>query len=257
MNADSGTMFPGSRETVRAAFAAGMGVEPDAFETGALTIVERPAATPWYTAMVATFGNGTVIAVDTAYRDAVERNQPTPHYRAHYPEFLSTLVEEGSRRGERLAASSPSVLWALAQLPAERGAPAGLALRTVDKAWMDAEMPNRRFENGIGLPGVAGRDFRNRFASVLFDSRGEPVAAAGAFDTFGLFEIGVDVVREQRGKGLGPLVVAAVTREIVAAGETSFYGCAATNIRSQHTALACGFMPVASDTFVFPSGLGN
>ncbi len=234
-----------------------MGVEPEAFETGALTIVDRPEATPWYTAMAATFGNGTVIAVDPAYRETVERNQPTPHYRVHYPEFLYTLVEEGRRRGETLSASSPSVLWALGSLSAEPVIPAGLELRTVDASWMAAEMPHQRFENGIGLPGVAARDVRNRFASVLFDSGGEPVAVAGAFDNFGLLEVGVDVVREYRGRRLGPLVVAAVTREIVAAGDTPFYGCAATNIRSQHTALACGFIPVASDAFVFPTGAGS
>lgn len=256
MTNDTG-LFARSRETVRSTFAKGMGVEPDAFETSALTIVDRPVATPWYTAMAATFGNGTVIAVDPAYRELVEQRQPAPHYRVHYPEFLYTLVEEGARRGETLAASSPGVLWALGSLPAEPTGRDGLELRTVDADWMATEMPNRRFENGIGLPGVAGRDFRNRFASVLFDAGGEPVAVAGAFDNFGLLEIGVDVVREHRGNGLGPLVVAAVTREIVAAGDTPFYGCAATNIRSQHTALACGFIPVASDAFVFPSEPGG
>jgi hypothetical protein len=36
-------------------------------------------------------------------------------------------------------------------------------------------------------------------------------------------------------------------REILSRAETPFYGCAATNIRSQRTALASGFMPVYSD----------
>jgi predicted GNAT family acetyltransferase len=97
----------------------------------------------------------------------------------------------------------------------------------------------------VGEPGVAARDARNQYALVLFEND-EPVAVAGVFLTSGSHEIGVDVVRSKRGRGFGALVVAGAAREITARGGTPLYFCEATNIRSQRTALATGFLPVAS-----------
>jgi RimJ/RimL family protein N-acetyltransferase len=117
---------------------------------------------------------------------------------------------------------------------------------------MAAEMERRRFENGIGLPGEGGRSFRNRYGVALFDETGEPAAVAGVFFTYSdpIREIGVDVARPYRGRGLGKVVVAAGAREILDRGEVPLYGCAATNIRSQRTALAAGFLPAFSDASV-------
>ena len=111
-------------------------------------------------------------------------------------------------------------------------------------------MPRGRFENGVGRAGEDGREFRNRFGLVLYDAAGEPAAVAGAFETHGMLEIGVDVVRGHRGLGLGRLVVSALAREIVARGQVPFYGCGATNIRSHRTAEASGFAAVCSDNIV-------
>jgi RimJ/RimL family protein N-acetyltransferase len=92
---------------------------------------------------------------------------------------------------------------------------------------------------------------------VLFDATGAPVAVAGAFQTFGLLEIGVDVVPAFQGRGLAPLVVRAATAAILARGAEPFYACAATNIRSHRTALAAGFLPVCSDATVAPTPSGT
>jgi GNAT superfamily N-acetyltransferase len=115
---------------------------------------------------------------------------------------------------------------------------------------MNAEQQNHRFENGVGAAGKDGREFRNRFALALYDAAGEIAAVAGAFDTYGMLEIGVDVLRGKRGQGLGRLVVSAMAREIMQRGETPFYGCGATNIRSHLTAESCGFRAVLSDATV-------
>ena len=116
---------------------------------------------------------------------------------------------------------------------------------------MNAEQQNNRFENGVGAVGRDGRDVRNRLALALYDAAGEPAAVAGAFDTFGLLEIGVDVQRRHRGLGLGRLVVSRLARELMRRGETPFYGCGATNIRSHLTAESSGFRAVLSDAIVY------
>ena len=149
-----------------------------------------------------------------------------------------------------MEAYSPSLCFTIGDDPPEVLVPARFAIERADAAWMNAEQHNKRFENGVGEPGRGGRDFRNRFALVLRDAAGEPAAVAGAFETHGMLEIGVDVVRAHRGLGLGRLVVSALAREIIREGAVPLYGCGATNIRSHRTAESCGFRAICSDVFV-------
>jgi predicted GNAT family acetyltransferase len=86
---------------------------------------------------------------------------------------------------------------------------------------------------------------RNLYGVAIVEA-GSPVAIAGVFDTNGLAEIGVDVLRSHRGHGLGALVVELAASEIVARGDTAVYFCDAANIVSQRTALAAGFLPVSA-----------
>ena len=115
---------------------------------------------------------------------------------------------------------------------------------------MRATLSAGLFENGVGPVDSVRRASRNQFAMALFDAEGRPLAVAGAYLKYGAFEIGVDVIREYRGRGLGRLVVAALTSEIMERDGVPLYLCAATNIRSQRTALSSGFLPVMSDAFV-------
>jgi len=77
---------------------------------------------------------------------------------------------------------------------------------------------------------------------------GDRIAAvAGAWDdSAGVSEIGVDVARDYRGRGLAPVVVTGLARLIADAGNVPTYYCAPTNIRSHRNAIASGFTPVAS-----------
>ena len=243
--------FARQLEAVRAAVSAGMGCTPFSFEVDELTIVDRPDSAPSpYIAMVATFGIGTVASVDPSYRAFFEALPAGSPRSVFSPPFLAPLAAEAQRRDQRVVATPTALLWALSAPPAPPEVPAGLVLRPVDRAWMTAEQSSGSFENGAGEAGVAARAERNQYGFALVDGAGEPVAVGGVFDTLGLLEIGVDVVPGRRGEGLAPIVVAAAARAILDAGEVPFYACEATNIRSQRTALACGFLPVASDAFV-------
>jgi hypothetical protein len=246
-------LFPHYAAATRDAFARGLRCSLDDFEGERLTVVERPPEAVWATLMGVSFGTGTVLSVDPAYREFVEANPPEKHYRAMSAGFLKALADEGERRGEKLNFFTPSLCFAVATTPPDLPVPRGFELREHDAAWMNAEQANRRFENGVGEPGRDGREFRNSFALAIYDGRGEPAAVAGAFDTHGMLEIGVDVVRNHRGAGLGRLVVSAMTREIMRRGRVPFYGCAPSNIRSHRTAESCGFRIVCVDAFVGPA----
>jgi GNAT superfamily N-acetyltransferase len=243
-------LFKRYSKATREAYAQGLRCDVSAFESEALTIVDRPKESPWNTAIAATFGTGTVLCIDPAYREFVEANPPKKHYHAMSTAFFGAIAAEGQRRGVKLLFWSPGICFTIAEHPPELSVPAGFEFREQDAAWMNAEQQNHRFENGVGAAGKDGREFRNRFALALYDAAGEIAAVAGAFDTYGMLEIGVDVLRGQRGQGLGRLVVSAMAREIMRRGETPFYGCGATNIRSHVTAESCGFRAVLSDATV-------
>jgi predicted GNAT family acetyltransferase len=117
---------------------------------------------------------------------------------------------------------------------------------------MEAEQRNHRFENGVGEAGE-GREISNRFALAFYDVSGVLASVAGAFETYGMLEIGIDVVRPYRGRGLGRLAVSTLAREIMRRGEIPFYSCAATNIRSHATAESAGFRPIISRATVSPA----
>jgi hypothetical protein len=249
----TGDLFRHYSAAAREAYARGMDCSVDDFASEQLTIVERRAEQTWLTAYAATFGTGTVLSVDPAYREFVEANRPQKHYRALGATFLAAIAAEGERRERSLGYSTPSLCFTIAHEPPEVPLPDGFELREQDKDWMNAEMEAGRFENGAGAPHSGGREFRNRFAIALCGRDLTPVAVAGAFDTFGMLEIGVDVLRPERGRGYGRLVVSAMAREIMRRGEVPFYGCAPTNIRSQHTAASSGFRPVCADAVVWPN----
>jgi GNAT superfamily N-acetyltransferase len=248
-----GDLFRHYAQATREAFATGINCPVSAFEGDRLTIVDRHADADWYTILAVTFGTGTVVSIDPAYHAFAEANQPEKPSFAMRRAFLQQIVEEGARRGEKLAFSVPSLCFALADEPPELAPPPGLVFTREDAAWMNDAENGRRFENGAGGSG-SGREFRNRFALVLRDTAGEIAAVAGALETHGMLEIGVDVVREHRGLGLGRLAVSAVARAIIDEGKVPFYACSPTNIRSQRTAAASGFRIVCADAFVWIEG---
>jgi hypothetical protein len=239
-------------QATREAVARGLNVEPAAFDNEQLTFVDRQDSTPWFTVNAVTFGTGTVLCIDPAYREFAEANAPEKHYRAMSATFLQTIAGEGKRRGAELQAYAPSLCFTIGEEPPTLPLPDGFELREHDAGWMNAEQENRRFENGVGEPGADGREFRNRFALAFYDADGVPAAVAGAFDTYGMLEIGVDVARPYRGRGLGRLAVSTLAREIMRRGEVPFYGCGPTNVRSHRTAESAGFRPVMADASVSP-----
>jgi RimJ/RimL family protein N-acetyltransferase len=234
---------------IRAGIAATLGCDEAAFEGEQLTVVDRPDPPAWpYTAILATFGVGTVVSILPELRDFAASRSVEEDYFALQPRYLSDLVAEAASRGQTVTAGSPALLWALADPPPERAVPDGLALRRMDPEWMARHQQAGHFRNAVGRS--VSRGGRNYYAYALLDPAGEPAAIAGVFRTYGLHEIGVDVLRPHRGRGLANVVVSAAARAILEEGNTPLYGCGADNTRSQRTALACGFIPVASDATI-------
>ena len=75
--------------------------------------------------------------------------------------------------------------------------------------------------------------------------RGEEVvgAAAASTDSDALWQIGVDVQPEHRGRGLGAVLTSRVAGAVLARGKVPFYGSRVDNIASRRTAQSAGFYP--------------
>jgi hypothetical protein len=245
------TLFEGQIAAVLGAYARGLLVADTAFSNGGLTIVERDPGYVWqYTALAVTTPGGTVVSVAPGMREYAESVRPGQHYAGTSPAFLQRLALEAAKNRGATNLGAPGLGFALKNMPAAPSLPDGLAFELKDQAWMAAEQHNLRFENGVGRPQAEMRAERNRYGVAIVDTAGQPVAVAGVFDTFGLSEIGVDVLRARRGERLGAAVVAAATRAVLDRGETPFYACDAANVRSARTGLSVGYVPVFQEANV-------
>ncbi len=95
---------------------------------------------------------------------------------------------------------------------------------------------------------------RKDVLAVIAQSGRTLLGIAGASSDSEVFwQIGVDIIPEFRGKGLGPVLVSTLANEILLRGRIPYYGTWPGNIYSQRTALKSGFLPVwtemSSDEF--------
>jgi GNAT superfamily N-acetyltransferase len=251
----TGPLYAAQKQSLVASFAAMTGADPAAFSSEALTITVRPEPSAFpFAAMAVGFGTGTVLCVQRGYHDWAREQPIDRHEFAGYA--MTALAREAKRRGEALNPLLPMMGWALGAPPPDRPAPAGYRIERVDAGWMKEWQARGEFDNALGTPEQAHRTIRNRFAYLAFDEHGEPAAIGGAFDSVDKLEVGVDVRPAHRGRGLATVVVTATARAIVDEGATPYYGCAVTNIRSQRTAIASGFLPVCSVAYAMPAGVG-
>lgn len=245
--------FADQQAAVAAGMAREVGCDPSAFRGEQLSVVQRPDPPAWmFTAMLCTFGTGTVLSIDPDYLDWARKHPPEKHFRAFSEKYLASLIAEGARKGSSLEAHAGAIGFAVTTKPQFEPL-SGFRFEHAGPDWMTAERPNGVFHNALGTPDEDYRTNQYRFAILARTEAGELAAVAGVFDSTGLHEIGVDVVRHLRGHGLANAVVARAVAAILESGETPFYSCGVTNIRSQRTALANGFLPVCSMAYVAPA----
>ena len=92
-------------------------------------------------------------------------------------------------------------------------------------------------------PGRAAQGRHNVVTAVAI--RGEKVvaAAAASTDSDALWQIGIDVHAEHRGRGLGAVLTSRVAGAVLARGKVPFYGSRVDNIASRRTAHSAGLYP--------------
>jgi RimJ/RimL family protein N-acetyltransferase len=224
-----------------------LGCEPADLGSEKLVVVSRPAgARHPYVALVATAGLGTVVSVVPGMTEWVREHAPQDrHFLALQPFFLAELASEArSRQWPKASPRGPGLGFALTEQLLPPIIPPDFSMMSIDPEWMASYRESKVFDNALGEPGEEHVPRITR-GYALIDEAGEPVAVSGIWQQGARRdEIGVDVRRDFRGKGLAPVVVLAAVEDILRRGRAPFYSIGATNIRSHRNALACGFLPV-------------
>ena len=81
----------------------------------------------------------------------------------------------------------------------------------------------------------------DRLAAGAFDGERLVGLAGISEDCPELWQLGIDVVPEYRGRGIGPALVNRLTREVLGMGKIPFYGASWANVRSLKTAERAGY----------------
>jgi GNAT superfamily N-acetyltransferase len=232
---------------VRRAEAVDMGCAVEDFDRHELVVVPRPASVLYaeYAVMVISFGTGTVISADAPLIPVINADPPAKHFHAFNGTLLSKLAGEVERGGQRPIVRTPALGFTLAEEPRLIGDPAGFTAVERDQDWMRTIRAGAEFHNAIGEPDEDDWFDRLVRSFVMLDEAGEPAAvAAVADDANGCMEIGLDVRRAYRGRGLARPVTLAASRWVLDAGAVPYYTCGAANVRSHLVAESCGYRPL-------------
>ena len=82
------------------------------------------------------------------------------------------------------------------------------------------------------------------FGSNCVIKDGEILGMAGASaDSDVMWQIGIDVMPESKGRNLGPFITILLKREILKRGKIPYYGTVESHIQSQKVAVKSGFVP--------------
>ncbi|MBP3704620.1 MAG: GNAT family N-acetyltransferase [Clostridia bacterium] len=221
-----------------------------------LTLPAKPAGVRLYSHDVpffsmATTGNSVVITADERLHDrirqiACEANDLHRLYEFQNLRKIDDLLREyGYAVGGTVHMNLPGAPFPKITLPE------GFAY-----AWFETEdeiakafYPNEPFQ--MALSGEYNPDRPDVIALAAYDN-GKIIAVAGASaDTKDMWQVGIDVLPEYRGRGLGTALVGALCRRIEEKGCLPFYGTAVANIHSQVIAARCGFYPAWTETVTY------
>ena len=122
-------------------------------------------------------------------------------------------------------------------------------IRLLERADIEEFRGDSRFTHAFSFQPAAPDEI-----GISASQNGKILAMAGASgDSPLLWQIGIDVVPEARGRHLGRLLVALLKNEILKRGRIPYYGTAFSHILSQNIAIDCGFRACWTELIVSES----
>lgn len=187
---------------------------------------------------MATMGGNAVISADRPLHTWLWDflSQKPGHCLFEYP-YLASLQKQLTRYDETL------------------GSTHHMFLPNKDTAIPNLNIPVKWFESSEIAPFYLNGTFPNALCSTFLPHRPDVLAvcaydgdtiigmAGCSADTSLLWQIGIDVFPQYRGRGIGCYLVSLIKKEIMKRGKIPYYGTDVTNLYSQNIAINCGFSP--------------
>lgn len=189
-----------------------------------------------------TFGNNCVICADKVLQPYLrEFIKSEEGHRLFEQNSLFLLQEELARYGYKLSGSHHYYL------PEKHTDLSGdFQIKWLfDKSDFERFYGDKRFPNALCERYSDSRP--DRIVVLAYDGENVMGMAGCSEDAPHWLQIGVDVLPEYRGRGVGVFLVNSLKNEIIRRGEIPFYGTAIANIHSQRIALKCGFKPAFTE----------
>ena len=123
-----------------------------------------------------------------------------------------------------------------------REAPAGYTIEVGGAELLDS-VDQADFPNARTSPEAARQGRHVAVAAVAIGGEHVVGVATASTDSDSLWQIGIDVLREHRSRGLGVALTAHATRAVLDQGKVPYYGTTVANIASRCTAQSAGFYP--------------
>lgn len=241
-----------NRELLYAQLALDYHAAPEDFCTPGIVLTE-PALCPGRRAYstelpfleLVTTGQAAVLMADRRLHPALEewlKGVEEPHWLLEFPRLLSlsrllepygyelTQTHHGYLPAENLSPTFP---------------PKGFSLCWLERGEISRFYPNQAWPNALQEAENPARP--DMLALAALD--GESIAGLAGVSADGelLWQIGIDVLPEYRGRGLGTLLVRNLAAELAQRGKLPFYSSSLSNLHSQSIALRCGFRPAWVD----------
>lgn len=192
-----------------------------------------------------TVGNAAVIMAEERLCPALQKwieGVKEPHWLLEFPR-MRKLAEILAPHGYELTQTHHGYLPAgdfSAALP-----PEGISLKWLERREISLFYPNEAWPNAL----QEGENPARPDVLALAALDGEKIAglAGASADGREMWQIGIDVLPEYRGQGLGTLLVRNLAAELEQRGKLPFYYVSLSNLPSQNIAVSCGFRPAWVD----------
>lgn len=194
---------------------------------------------------IASLGIGGIVCVDEthlAWAEEVFGPKPkTNRDELFMPDRMGKMAELVRPEGLLLYGPFPRFAVAHSTLTHVE-APETYSVRVVDQEGADAIGQRAMWHNAIYKDPT--KTARPTMVAAIAEKDGEIVGVCGASaDSPQMWQLGIDVAPEHRGRGLAPALTSAVAEAVLDEGKLPYYGTSASNIPSMRSALAAGFKP--------------
>ena len=202
---------------------------------------------------IASMGAGGIVCVDEPHLAWAEKVFGTMTARddIFMPEPVGRMAELIGPEG--LILYGPFPRFAVSQNSLINIEPPGeYTVKVVDREGADSIDEREKWRYAIQLDPAATA--RPTMLAAIAEHEGQVVGVCGvSADSPYMWQLGIDVAPEHRGRGIAPALTFAAANAALEAGKLPYFGTSSSNVPSMRTALAAGFKPTWVEVLSRPS----